>query len=120
MKKLMSLSLLAGALVLTACSNPYANQQQFGANVPSSVISVKQALSAYDDSYVTLEGSILDQVDNDEYILADSSGQIRVEIDNHVWQGKNVSSENVIRVYGEIDREWNKTELKVRELTILR
>ncbi|QIM63285.1 hypothetical protein A1D29_08340 [Pasteurellaceae bacterium Orientalotternb1] len=120
MKKLIAFSALFATVTLTACSGNQGNSQQvFGANVPSSVVTVKQALAAYDDSYVTVEGSIIKQIDDDEYIFGDASGQIRVEIDNHIWRGQNVTSQNKLRLYGEIDREWHKTELKVRELTIL-
>lgn len=121
MKKLITLSALFATVTLTACGGNQVNSQQvFGANVPSTVVSVKQALSARDDSYVTVEGNIMRQVDDDEYLFGDASGQIRVEIDNHVWRGQNVTAQDKLRLYGEIDREWHKTELKVRELTILK
>lgn len=120
MKKYLALSTLFVSVALVGCNNNNNTQQVFGANVPAATISVKQALSARDDSYVTVEGNIISQVDDDEYILADASGQIRVEIDNHIWQGQNVNKNDKVRIYGEIDSEWNKTELKARELTILK
>ncbi|QBQ64380.1 NirD/YgiW/YdeI family stress tolerance protein [Actinobacillus indolicus] len=120
MKKYLVLSTLVASVALVGCSNNNNTQQVFGANVPATTISVKQALSARDDSYVTVEGNIISQVDDDEYILADTSGQIRVEIDNHIWQGQNVSKNDKVRIYGEIDSELNKAELKARELTILK
>lgn len=121
MKKLLALSAIFSAAVLTACGSNQGNQQQvFGANLPATVITVKQALDARDDSYVTVEGKILSQVDDDEYLFADASGQIRVEIDHHIWRGQNVTKTDTLRLYGEIDKEWNKTELKVRELSIIK
>lgn len=121
MKKQMTIAAVLAAMTLAACSQkPAQSNQSFGASVPAQTITVQQALSARDDSYVTLEGHILSQVDDDEYLFSDNSGQIRVEIDQHIWRGQNVSSQNKVRLYGEIDKEWNKTELKVRELTILK
>ncbi|AUI66094.1 MULTISPECIES: YgiW/YdeI family stress tolerance OB fold protein [Glaesserella] len=121
MKKYLVLSTLLASVALVGCGNNQTNNQQvFGANVPATTITVKQALSARDNSYVTVEGNIVSQVDEDEYILADASGQIRVEIDNHIWQGQNVSKNDKVRIYGEIDSEWNKTELQARELTIIK
>ena len=122
MKKLVIISTLAVTVLgLTACNNQTTSSQQvFGANTPTKVISIKQALSARDDTYVTIEGNILKQIDDDEYIVIDKSGQIRAEIDSHIWRGQNVSSQDKVRLYGEIDNEWNKTELKVRELTIIK
>lgn len=119
MKKILALSILTGAILLSACQHNQPQSQIFGANLPSSSISVKQALSARDDSYVTVEGSIISQIDNDEYLFGDASGQIRVEIDQHIWRGQHVTPQHKLRLYGEIDKEWNKTELKVRELTII-
>lgn len=121
MKKLMGIAaVIMATTAIVACSNQTNNANQtFGANLPTNTISVQQALGARDESYVTLEGQIVSQVDDDEYIFADKTGQIRVEIDHHIWRGQNVSTQNRIRLYGEVDKEWNKTELKVRELTVL-
>ncbi|MDO4697065.1 MAG: NirD/YgiW/YdeI family stress tolerance protein [Pasteurellaceae bacterium] len=119
MKKYLTLSILFGTVALTACQSEQPQQQVFGANLPTHTMSVQQALSARDDSYVTLEGKILSQIDDDEYLFGDATGQIRVEIDQHIWRGQNVTTQNKLRLYGEIDKEWNKTELKVRELTVL-
>lgn len=118
MKKLVLLATLV--LGITACSNnQYAQNQTFGSAQPAAPISVKQALLATDDSYITIEGNIVSQVDDDEYIFSDGTAQIRVEIDNHIWQGRNVGTKDKIRLFGEVDKEWNKVELKVKELTII-
>lgn len=123
MKKYFVLSTLLASVALVGCAKETTNAQQvFGANIPTATITVKEALSARDDSYVTVEGHIVSQVahEDEEYIFADSTGQIRVEIDNHIWRGQNVSKTDKVRLYGEIDSEWNQTELKVRELTIIK
>lgn len=122
MKKIALITAMALGLGvgLSACHSQPAAQQTFGAPQTAQKISVKQALAARDDSFVTIEGRILSQVDGDEYIVADESGQIRVEIDEHVWRGQNVSTQDKVRLSGEIDSEWNKTELKVRELTVIK
>lgn len=119
MKKLFVLSALV--LGLAACgNNQYAQNQSFGATQATTApISVKQALSVADDSYITVEGNIVSQVDDDEYIFTDGTAQIRVEIDDHIWRGQNVGTKDKIRLFGKVDKEWTKTELKVKELTLV-
>lgn len=124
MKKMLGLSALV--LALAACSNTQqtnttAQQPTFGANSnTAAVVSVKQALAANDDSYVTVEGRILNKVGDDEYMFSDGTAQIRVEIEDEVWGSQTVSSDNNrVRLYGEIDKELHKTELKAKQLTVL-
>ncbi|WGE42573.1 YgiW/YdeI family stress tolerance OB fold protein [Actinobacillus equuli] len=112
MKKLTVLSTLAVATLLAACSQPTSQNQTFGANT-ASIVTVAQAKSSYDDSRVTLEGKILRQVDNDEYIFADSTGDIKVEIDDHVWNGLNVTPSDKIRIQGKLDKETFNSSIDV-------
>ncbi|MDE8035717.1 YgiW/YdeI family stress tolerance OB fold protein [Actinobacillus equuli subsp. equuli] len=112
MKKLTVLSTLAVATLLAACSQPTSQNQTFGENAVS-VVTVAQAKSSYDDSRVTLEGKILRQVDNDEYIFADSTGDIKVEIDDHVWNGLNVTPSDKIRIQGKLDKETFNSSIDV-------
>lgn len=123
MKKVVGL--IALSTLLAACSQPSnipvaQTQTTFGAAQPSSVISVQQALNARDDSYVTLEGSIASQIGHEMYLFSDGTAQIQVEIDDEVWAGQNVGKESRIRISGEIDREFNRVELDVKQLTVLK
>ena len=60
-----------------------------------SVISVKQALKAADNSMITLEGNITQQIDDDEFLL-------------------NVGPNDKIRINGKLDNEaFEKAELEV-------
>ncbi|WGE81696.1 YgiW/YdeI family stress tolerance OB fold protein [Actinobacillus equuli subsp. haemolyticus] len=112
MKKLTVLSTLAAATLLAACSQPTSQNQTFGANT-ASIVTVAQAKSLHDDSRVTLEGKILRQVDNDEYIFADSTGDIKIEIDDHVWNGLNVTPSDKIRIQGKLDKETFNSSIDV-------
>ena len=49
---------------------------------PPAAISVKQALSAADNSMITLVGNITQQIDDDEFWFTDGTGQIKIEIKN--------------------------------------
>lgn len=77
-------------------------------------ISVKQAMSATDNSMITLEGNITQQIDDDEFWFTDGTGQIKVEIERHVWNGLNVGSNDKVRIFGKLDNEmFEKAELEV-------
>ena len=77
-------------------------------------ISVKQAMSATDNSMITLEGNITQQIDDDEFWSTDGTGQIKVEIERHVWNGLNVGSNDKVRIFGKLDNEmFEKAELEV-------
>ena len=79
-----------------------------------SAISVKQALKAADNSMITLEGNITQQIDDDEFWFTDSTGQIRVEIERQVWNGLNVGPNDKIRIFGKLDNEvFDRAELEV-------
>ena len=71
------------------------------------VISVKQALSAKDNSMVTLVGNITKQIDE----------QIKLEIKKRVWNGLNVGPQDKIRISGKLDNEaFEKAEVEVYRL----
>ena len=75
-----------------------------------SAISVKQALSAADNSMITLVGNITQQIDDDEFWFTDGTGQI----ERHVWNGLNVDPSDKVKVYGKLDNEaFEKADLEV-------
>ena len=77
-------------------------------------LTVKQALSAKDNSMISLVGNITQQIDGDEYLFTDGTDQIKLEIKNSVWNGLNVGPQDKIRVYGKLDNEaFEKAELEV-------
>ena len=94
------------------------NNTQGGFQQPiAEVISVKQALSAKDNSMVTLVGNITKQIDDDEYLFTDGSEQIKVEIKKRVWNGLNVGPQDKIRISGKLDNEaFEKAEVEVYRL----
>lgn len=68
-------------------------------------MTVKRALSAADNSMVTLTGKIVSQIDDDEYMFSDGTGRIKVEIKHRVWNGLNVGPNDKIRISGKLDNE---------------
>ena len=82
-------------------------------------VTVKQAKNMHDDAYVTLKGSISKRLTVDEYMFADATGSIVVEIDDEEWAGQTVKPTDTIEIIGEIDRNYRNVKVDVESLRIL-
>lgn len=80
------------------------------------ITSVSAAQEAVDDAWVTLSGTILRQVGEERYLFQDATGTMIVEIDHEDWRNVPVNPETILRVSGEIDREWGTTEIEVKQI----
>ncbi|HDU8582672.1 MAG: YgiW/YdeI family stress tolerance OB fold protein [Morganella morganii] len=132
MKKLPALALLATLLAgsagsvfaanggfegpgATAAATTTTAAQNGGFSGPDArKMTVADALKLSDDAPVVLRGTIVRQLDNKHYEFKDSTGTIRAEISPKRWGGLKVTPQDEIEVEGEIDKEWNKTELDVK------
>ena len=78
------------------------------------VNTVAQAKDAYEDTPVTLTGYITRQVDNDEFYFKDSTGEIKIEVEDYAWNGQNVTPKDKITIKGKIDKnDWGRAEVEV-------
>lgn len=119
MKKLLTLATLL-TISSTALADFQSTNQQggFSGGAAPQSATVAQALKASrDDMPVQLTGKIVSQVDDEEYIFQDATGQIKVEIDRKVWKGVNVTPNDIITIYGKVDKETFKpNEVEVYRL----
>ncbi|OOF56299.1 TIGR00156 family protein [Rodentibacter genomosp. 2] len=115
MKKLTFAAILAIATSTAfAGFNDNGNAKSGFQQPAAAAITVKQALSAKDNSMITLVGNITKQIDNDEYLFTDGTEQIKIEIDDRVWKGLNVGPQDKIRISGKLDNEaFEKADLEV-------
>lgn len=67
------------------------------------ITTVTAAQEAINDSWVTLSGTILHQVDEERYLFQDATGTVIVEIDHEDWGNVTVNPESILRLSGEID-----------------
>lgn len=114
MKKLLALATL---LILSSTALAGFQSGNNNGSVAQSM-TVAQALKvSRDDTPVQLTGKIVSQVDDEEYIFQDSTGKIKVDIDDNVWQGKNVNPNDKVTIYGKVDKEMTKAnEVEVYRL----
>lgn len=79
-------------------------------------VSVAQLKDLADDSWATLEGNLVKHLGGENYMFRDASGEVEVEVDQDVWRGIEVGPDDLIRIRGEVDHSWNKTEVEVESL----
>lgn len=82
---------------------------------------VQAAKGMRDDTHVTLTGNIVSRIRGDKYLFRDATGEITVEIDDDEFRGQNVSPDNTVRIYGEVEKDFGEpTEIDVDRLDILK
>lgn len=114
MKKIALISIFT----LAACSQNTAmtpKEQVFG-HTPLKTLNISQVKQQPDDALVTFVGKIIRKVDNDEYIVLDETGEIQVEIDDHIWNGLNVTPTETIQISGEVDKETFHTKVDAKSV----
>ena len=74
-----------------------------------------------DDQHVTLRGKIVRQLRGDKYIFSDGTGEIRVDIDGHLFpQGQPIAASTTVEIVGEVDADvMETTEIDVDALRIV-
>ncbi|WP_257812234.1 YgiW/YdeI family stress tolerance OB fold protein [Aggregatibacter actinomycetemcomitans] len=85
-------------------------------NTNQTVSKASEAGSWQDDQYIILQGNIVKQVGKDDFIFKDASGEIQVEIERKAWRGQDVSPSDEVKLYGEVDKSWNKTEVDIERV----
>ena len=70
-------------------------------------------------SYVTLTGNSVAHQREDYFTFRDSTGEIRVEIDEEDFHGRKVTPETNVRITGEIERGFAGRYIDVDTLEIL-
>lgn len=83
-------------------------------------ITIVEALKMRDDSYVTIQGSIVKRISDDKYLFKDLTGTITVEIDADKWAGQSVNAADKLELTGEIEKKLNSTVLDVDTVKIIK
>lgn len=112
---------LALAVFFGAASTA-AQAQYVGPSTVKTPGTVAEVLKApVDDQEVVLRGRILEKLSKDKYRFADSSGEIRVEIDLEDFRGQTISDSTVVEIRGEVETSFVKSpEIDVKHLTVVK
>lgn len=105
MKKLFTLASLL-AISSAAVAGFQGNNQGGGfAAQNASVTTVAQALAGQDHAAAQITGTIVRQLDDDEFLFRDNTGEIKIDVEDNAWQGQTVGANEKITIYGQVDKE---------------
>ena len=86
------------------------------AAMTNTVAEVKQMK---DNSHVVLEGKIEKRLKDEEFLFADSTGSITVEIDDDEWQGQTVTPQDTVEIKGKLDKGVFEDETDVKQIRLI-
>ena len=112
MKKVSVLTLVALMPVCGAFAGPGKMMSNNMNNQPA-VWSVTEVMSLPDDTPVVMRGHITRNMGDNIFVFEDSSGTIMMEIDETDWNGNTVLVDDMVTVYGNVDKGDNYTEIDV-------
>jgi len=82
-------------------------------------VTVEQVRQTLPGRYVTVVGNIVAHQRENYYTFRDATGEIRVEIEPHVWQGREITPDIRVRLTGEIDASVRGRYIWVETLQIV-
>ncbi|WP_027186832.1 YgiW/YdeI family stress tolerance OB fold protein [Desulfovibrio cuneatus] len=113
----MKKSLFIMALFVCFLSTP-ALARFTGPSVGGPTQTVAQAQNVRTGTYISLTGNIIEHLRENYFTFRDATGSIRVEIENDVWQGRDVSPQQRITIFGEVDTDRRGRYIWVKSLTV--
>lgn len=94
-------------------NNGYTGQAQ-------ALITVEQAKQMPDDAWVTLQGNIVKQIGDEDYVFQDSTGQINVEIDQKYWRGITIKPTDLVQITGEVEtHRFKPVDIDVKNIQVI-
>ncbi len=117
----MGSCLAAGGFSETAPAKQQAGTDSFYNLEPRQVSTLKDVMRMNDKSMVRVRGNIVKATGQPQhYTFEDKTGTIKLEIRDEVWAGQDVSPDNTIEVLGKLDIDSWSTEIKVKQLRIVK
>lgn len=69
-----------------------------------------------DDAEVVIQGVIVQDLGNDNYLVKDDSGTVNIEIDEDLVQGNTITPEAAVLITATVDKEGDVTSLDAEEV----
>ena len=119
--KKLATALLAATLSLGLPAVSNTASAQFVGPVQGAPTTVSGVLAhPVDDQFVTLNGRITSAVSDDKYMFTDNTGTIKVEIDDKIFAGRQVTPDMPVQIRGKIDKDFLKDpKIDVKRLDII-
>lgn len=115
MKKISVLTLVALIPMYGAFAGP-GKKMNNNMNTQPAVWSVTEVISLPDDTPVVMRGRITKNMGDNIFVFEDASGTIMMEIDEADWNGNTVRVDDIVTVYGNVDKGPNYTEIDVESI----
>jgi uncharacterized protein (TIGR00156 family) len=84
-----------------------------------SVVTVEQARSMRNDTKATLRGKIVQHLGGKRYMFQDATGSIEIEISDKRSRRQNIGLNDLVEIYGEVDRERARVKIEAKRITKL-
>ncbi len=82
-------------------------------------VTAEQAKALHDDAHVALKGHIVKRLGGDNYLFEDSTGTVNLEISDRRWGSQKIGPEDLVEIYGKVDKDWFEMEIEVKQLNKL-
>jgi uncharacterized protein (TIGR00156 family) len=109
-----TLALIGG---LFFCGNT--NAADATKQVSKPVTHVADASNMAEDTIIYVQGNLTQNLGDEMYIFTDDSGNITVEIDDDLMQGKTFTPNMAVIITASIDKEGNVTSLDAEEIEFM-
>ena len=77
-------------------------------------VSVSAIAKLKDETAVTLKGTLLKHLNEDNYEFSDGIGDILLDIDDDLWKASNIKAGDKVQVVGEVDtHRYKPTDIEV-------
>lgn len=111
---IMGIMIFGAANAEFQASTPSATSAKGGfVSGAETIATVKQVMEMRDDVPVIVKGNIVQRMGDEMYLFEDSTGTIRVEIDDDEWRGQTITPTDTVKLYGEVDRGIFNTEIDI-------
>ena len=72
-----------------------------------------------DDAEVVIQGVIVQNLGDDNYLVKDDSGMVNIEIDEDLIEGNTITPEAMVLITATVDKDDNVTSLEAEEVDFL-
>ena len=122
MKQTMKHQMIRGMALVAVLGASTPLWAQYEGPGSETIKTVEEAKKASDDVEVVLTGHIIRQINHEDYLFRDATGEINVEIDGDEWGAirEPVTPEMTVRISGEVDyHRTEPTDIDARQVEII-
>lgn len=113
MKKLFALGTLLALSMPVTAGFQSETQNRYQARNAQNITTIAAAKKANEDTPVSLTGYITQQISDDDFYFKDSTGEIKIEIDDDVWENRTITPKDRITIEGKVDDGKNGNTIDV-------